>query len=272
MNSFDYRQVIKSEFARRRSANAAYSLRAFARDTGLTAPHLSAILSGRRGLSKEKAESIAEALGLSQAESERFLLDVLARHGRSQTDKSLGQNELKKLTRNQGKDYWVIEDAQFRVISDWYHVAILHLAETRDFEWNAKYISIRLGISVAEASSAVQALATVGLIKKVKNTYVVQKDFLSTKDIPSKAIRHNHFQMMAKAKQALEKQNILDRDFSSVTVAIEPDRLPELKKFLHDFREKFCNEANRGRNRSEVFNLSMQFFKLTQTQSKGDSI
>lgn len=268
---FDYRKQIAKEFERRCSVNSAYSLRAFARDTGLAPPHLSAILSGRRGLSKERARKMAARLGLSDQEAQQFVSDVSAKHGRSHAEKRLAKVKLDQLLVARPAAFGVVKDAQFRIIADWHHLAILELSETDRFDWKPHAIAERLGISSREAASAIEALVTAGMLKKKGAHYAKTNEFIRTEDIPSRAVRLHYLQLLAKSMKALEEQPLPERDFSSVTVAIDPQVLPELKAWLRDFREKFCVEANRGGKKSEVYNLSLQFFKLTKS-IKGKAI
>lgn len=70
----DFRVFLKEELQRRASKNPAYSLRAFARDIGLTNSHLSMTLSGRKRISAETAEQIAQRMNLKTGEAEYVVL------------------------------------------------------------------------------------------------------------------------------------------------------------------------------------------------------
>jgi hypothetical protein len=65
-----YRDLLKRELESRCGRNPRYSLRAFAKDLGLSAPRLSHVLNGRFGLSRAAAEAIADKLGLVGVEAE----------------------------------------------------------------------------------------------------------------------------------------------------------------------------------------------------------
>lgn len=79
----DYRIILRSELAERCKHNPNYSLRAFARDLGIAPSRVSEILSGKQGLSRKAALSIAERLGLSTEEAEAFADLVDCRHCRT---------------------------------------------------------------------------------------------------------------------------------------------------------------------------------------------
>ena len=57
-------EFLGAEFSKRKLRNETYSLRAFARDLGVSASRLSEILSGKLGISEKTAETIASKLRL----------------------------------------------------------------------------------------------------------------------------------------------------------------------------------------------------------------
>ena len=59
-----YQDILKAELEKRQRANARYSLRAFARDLGVSPSNLSEILQRKAGLSRIKAQEIAKKLNL----------------------------------------------------------------------------------------------------------------------------------------------------------------------------------------------------------------
>lgn len=264
--NFDFREILKSELARRLIANPSYSLRAFARDIRVTPPQLSAVMSGKKGLSKARARAIARFLGLSKSESELFVAAISAEHARSRAEKQLAQKQVERLINK--NDFSLVQEARFRVIADWYHFAILQLAETKGFKWSPVYISHRLGISQPVTEKALGALEQSGFIVKKSNGYQKAEAFIKTEDVPSRAIRTYHHQILSKATEAIEEQSIHERDFSSVMVAIDHTQIPRLKEWIQSFREEFCAEAGKGSGRDEVYTLSLQFFKLSKNKPK----
>lgn len=263
---YDYRHILKSEFDRRSSVNPSYSLRAFARDLDIQAPQLSAVLLGKKGLSSKKASTVAKTLGFSKTEEKKFVAAVSAAHARSKLGRETAHRKLHRLDKSE--QIATVEAARFEVVADWYHMALLQLMETRNFRWNIQEIAKTLGISIQKTEAAIEALVLTGLLKQSAKGYAKSDDFIRTEDVPSRAIRLSLQQLIAKAATALEQQSIQERDFSSVTVAIDRSRLPEMKSWLTEFREKFCLEACQGDNRNDVYTLNLQFFKLIESQTQ----
>lgn len=65
---------LRGELQQRLEKNSAYSLRAFARDLGLTVSHLSMTLSGQKRISAHLAEKVAQRLKLDELRSEYLIL------------------------------------------------------------------------------------------------------------------------------------------------------------------------------------------------------
>lgn len=82
----DLRQLLATEFARRRHGNARYSLRAFARDLGTDHATLSQVMRGRRVLSPRLVRQFGRKLHLGPADiaeaCERHHADAILRLAR----------------------------------------------------------------------------------------------------------------------------------------------------------------------------------------------
>src|SRR4051812_17731490 len=71
--SYDHRHWILDRFLRGRQRNPRWSLRAFAKQLGVSHSALSEILSGKRALSQKAAVRFAQRLELSPADTKLFL-------------------------------------------------------------------------------------------------------------------------------------------------------------------------------------------------------
>lgn len=98
MSRIKYIEILKEEFAQRRSKNSFYSLRSFAKDLGLNPMHLSNIFNNKRGLSKQKAEFVARELRhLNFTERRKFILLVSAASGKSRLERNFAKMGLRNL-------------------------------------------------------------------------------------------------------------------------------------------------------------------------------
>lgn len=237
-------ELLKSEFLRRKRDNKNYSLRTFATYLEIPPGRLSEILSGKRPVSKKMQEKLSLRLGLKGIES-------------------LIEAPLRGLSFSKRDDYHFLTDDVFRVLADWYHFAILSLADTKDFSCDPKWIAKRLNISVIEATEALAKLKKVGLIEitnsKLKKT---NKNVYAGSDIESQALRLSHRQSIEQALLALNEVPLELRDITGITMAVDLKKLPLAKKIIKEFRLKMSDVLEAG-NQTEVYNLNIQLVPVS---------
>ena len=237
-------EMLRRHFGRIQVQRQNYSLRAFARDLGIPAPIVSEVLRGKRTVTPNLAKKFCDGLGLSLVESDK-MMGCFKKENRISADfVQLGQDE-------------------FNAISDWYYFAILSLAETENFRSEPKWIAKRLGISVREVKSALESLIRLELITNEKGILKASgKQFRTSHDIPSDAIKKNHLQGLDLARKALFEVPVEKREFSANTMTVNPEELAELKNALREIRKKFADRAS-GATKKEVYRFQIQFFPVT---------
>lgn len=259
----NYRTILREQMEARCERNPKYSLRAFARQLGIPASRISEVLSQKQGLSPDWGAKIADRLGFSAAEKTHFCDLIESEHGRSKIKRKMAKIRVAQMmAQNQNS---LTLDA-FRVISDWYHFAILELVEQRDFRDNPIWIGKRLGIHSEVAKAAVERLLRLEQLERTKDGKLRPTDTVtSTPDgIPSEAIRKFHSQVLEKAQTALRAQKVEERDFSSAVMSLDKRKIPEAKKLIKDFRRRFWAEVGTNGEKDSVYCLSVQFFRLDE--------
>lgn len=262
INKLNYRGILSAEYSRRSGRNTGYSLRAFARDIDLPASKISNLLKGHGGLSLASAKKVAKKLHFSDMESAVFITMVEAQHSRSESGRQRALNYLEVLKAKQS--FQSIELDKFRFISDWIHFCILELSTVKDFQSNLDWVSERLNVSKADISFAIDRLIRNGLLVRDKNGNLIQTqhDLVTPTDIPSVEIRRHHENILKKAISSLEQVSVSKRDFSTMTMAIDSNKIVEAKKALVEFQRKFCKNMQEGDVKDRVYCLAMQFFPL----------
>jgi len=76
------------------------------------------------------------------------------------------------------------------------------------------------------------------------------------------SIQRSHQQTLALAAEKLSVPLEL-RDYTSMTMAINPKNLPKAKKAIEDFRNNIVKLLDKG-EASEVYTFACQLFPLTQ--------
>lgn len=251
--SFEHelRKLLTESLARSRMKNSRYSIRAFAKKLGVSPAALSQILNGKRNLTGKTAENIMARLGLDPFEHQKLQLKI--------------QQEKKSARGAAQTDYMQLQMDQYHMISEWYYFGILSLAETQDFDDDPKWIAHRLGIKIPEAKKALDTIDRLQLLKKDKNGRLKASglSFKTSTDIPNAFLQKAHFDNLELAKTSLESDALDSRDFSSMTMAIDRQLIPEAKIMIRNFRRNLSALLESG-EKKDVFKLNIQLFPITR--------
>jgi uncharacterized protein (TIGR02147 family) len=91
----------------------------------------------------------------------------------------------------------------------------------------------------------------------------------TTEDQCSRALRSAQIENLELAKEKLAEVPVELRDFSSITVAMDMARMSAIKHKIRAFRKDIEFLAESGSS-SEVYQLCVQFFPLSQTELQGE--
>lgn len=266
MQYSSYHDLLNDHFERRKNINNAYSLRAYARDLGISSARLSQVLGRKHGLSIEAAQALASKLKLSSNETKWFIESVGALHSRDKKAKDEYSQKIQEYKRT-AKKFSEIHLEYFKVISDWYHFAILELTYLDDFQNDHEWMARKLDISVEEVSDAIARLKNLDLVVEEDGKLKDVFKFLATSnDVPSASLKKFHQQLMKKAMEALYEQDVLNREISSNIFSIRKEKLPEFKEKIRVFRRDMESEASQIKGKDAVYCLSMQFYELTRSK------
>ena len=164
------REVLQRRLALLKKRNAAYSLRSFARHLEVSVAWLSAFLSGRKGMSSERAEAIALTLRLHGAERRGFLAATKATYARGRQQREQGNIDLREAPLPMR--YGGIPREMWTVIASWRSYALVEILkrelESRDA---GAYVALDLprlagvlGIELPELRGIVRGLLRAGLV------------------------------------------------------------------------------------------------------------
>lgn len=232
---------LQRKFFEIRAKNPAYSLRAFARKLELSPSSLSEILNGKRKLSRSIASRISDRLSLDPQERADFL-------GR---DKSTRYTQLSM--------------DQFHAIADWWHYGVLSLMNTQEFKPRAAWMAKRLGLPKNVIADAWTRLERLGLIVRDETGAFRrgQPAYRTTDDVASPALRRSHAANLDLGKLSLESDPVELRDFTAITMAIDPTKLPEAKKLIRAFQDDLSALVESG-ERTHVYKFCTQLIPLTK--------
>lgn len=239
------RTLLLNELDQRRGRNPLYSLRALSRDLNIGLGSLSEVISGKRDLSKKNQLKVFHHLNLTTEQKNIFL--------NNKTSKNDKTSEIHQL---------LLED-EFKLIADWYYLAILNLAKLKTNKADAGWISKRLNIEPYQSLEALERLQRLKLLKIEKNKLIrTSKPLTTSTEISSSAIRKHHSQNLHLAQNAIENVPVHLREFGSVTMSVNLKNLPKIKELLLKTRKKAADLLEDSQA-SEVYTLSFQLFPLT---------
>lgn len=263
-DSLSFQGILRKEFEKKLKNNAKYSLRAFARDLGVSVSIVSGVFNGKQGLSRANAYKIAKALEFNQEKLENFCSLVEIHNKRTTVTKTMAIERFEK--KKSSGTIKTLTPEEFKAISDWHCLAILDLAKLPFFKSNLTWISRVLGISRESVEQAIEQLQLQDLIEvKDKQIKLKHMHIEVNSQVSSQAIKKFHLQMMAKASQALKNKPLDERDFYNLFLPMKRSRVPELVAYLRgviqEINSEFYNPSG-----DCLYNFNQYLFELTEQE------
>lgn len=159
-------EILLKEFNLRQAKNARFSLRAYAKQLGISPTLLSLVLSGKSALGVDAANQVATILSLEGKRRQQFVPS---------------RNEKKRWRPKRAPRTVRISDETLRKVGDWKSLAVLAAVGVPSFEGQARRIASGLGLKASETEKILRTLARTGLIMRVDEGYEIRSSrFRST--------------------------------------------------------------------------------------------
>lgn len=242
---------------KKKKKNSQFSLRSLAKGIEISPSQLSSIINRKKKLSPTQAIKIIQKLNLTEQESFELLSDI--------------HPELKNAL-NRKIELQQLSEDEFNLISNWIHYAILSLSYFKDNKASCQWISKKLGVSENDVEMAFRRLEKMGLVQIQGQRFMqTSKPLTTTTDIPSEAIKSHHRHNLEKALTKLDTVNILEREYSAITLPIQIQDMQKAKDMINDFKKKLYKELKCD-DPTDVYTLSVQFFPLTKPSRDKDNL
>lgn len=253
--------LLQTRFAEAQRTNPRYSLRGFAKKVGVHFAALSAILNGKRNVSRKLAARIAERLYLDPQERAELL--VLFPETKASARRGIAKGEVIEPT------YLELNAQQFRIAAEWEHFAVLSLLQCAEFRSESPWIAARLNITEARAAQVVARLLELGLVALDGGGKLArsERNFRTPDDVADLSLKKSHEQTLSLARESLYRDSVEHRDFTAVTVAVAPKNLRAAKEMIRKFQDDLCDRLEDG-ERTEVYRLSVQLFPLSKLEQE----
>lgn len=259
----NYRHYIKSVLASKVATNDNYSLRAFAKKLGFANSYLSEVLNGKKALSTDAALKIALRLNLTDTETQYLCLQVQFESESDEEYKVILTEKINAL-KIQSRPYDLSADV-FRVISDWFHFAILELTYLKNIKLTPKKAAHALGISVIEADTAIERLLRLELLEKDGQGILRKTEgyILAQSQVPDAAMKKFHKQLLAKAMVAVDEQDPISRLSHTDILPLDSKTFSQIKKLAEEFSNAVLTIAENSKTHDQVSCISLQLFQLS---------
>ncbi len=250
--------IIRHKLTEAKAQNPSYSMRAYASKLGVHVGALSHILNGKRNVSKKLAERITRRLLLDPQERSEIL--------------SLFPEKRKYQKEEDRVDitprYLELSAAQFKITTEWEHFAVMSLVNCEDFINKPSWISKRLGISESRASQVLNRLIEMEIFKIDTEGKIIRtpKSFRTSDDITDVSLKKHHSETLDLARKSLYEDSVSKRDFTTITMAIDPNKLSAAKELIRRYEDELSDLLESG-HRTEVYRLSVQLFPITKVNN-----
>lgn len=246
---------LEQRLALKIKTNSQFSLRAFARLVDVSPAVLSRVLSGKRKLTFKLAVRIADALVLDPQERSELYSFFSSHKGEDDLQTDVAGIEL------------TIDC--FNAMKEWYHYGITQLLLMEGFSEDPKWIARMLSISEIEAKMAIDRLLRLEILDRDKNGKLFKTSFhlTTTTEVASAGIRHFQKQILEKSIYSLEHDDISTKDITSVTIAINENKISEAKKEIAKFRKKMAEFLTEG-EKTRVYNLGIHLIPLSKSNNE----
>lgn len=248
-NALDPVTLLRRTLDERCKANPRYSIRAFAKSSGISHTVLSLVLSGKRPLSKKAAAQLADYLNLDPVRRESLL---------------------KRYSKNVDDIYETLPLDSFELISEWYHYPILSALDLPEAKLDAQWMAKRIGIQPLQAKLAIDRLKRLGLLEQQNDG--TWKQGSAPIKIDNKhstvATKKFHKQLLNRAAESIDRDPISDRDFSSMTFSMDPSQVEFARKKIQTFRRELAAELEAKGTPGAVFNFTIQLYPVTPINKK----
>lgn len=252
-----YLTKLKEVLSLKQRENPSYSLRAFARDLDIHPSTMSQIIKGNRSLPFKDSAHVVNKLKLNPKDRTLFMESLMR-----------GKTKIDAIKIAALDERFMLDESYYKIIAEWEHYAVLDLFDLTDFIPSVEGITEKLDVTKNRAEVVLNNLLTCGLIKEEDGRLIkVHEDIRTTEDIANRALKESHIETMKMGIQKLEEIEVELRDFSSTTVGVDLEKLPEAKTIIREFRQKMSALLRDGR-KTEVFQLAIQFYPLTKTKKQ----
>ena len=259
----DYREFMRDYCAHRKTQNAAFSQRTFAKEAGLPASSsslLPAIIKGRRNLSQNLRIRFGKAFRLGERDFRYFDLLVQFNQAKAMPEKNFFFAQLSKFRSSRAQ---LVEETQYRFFSKWYYSAVRNYFGIDQKQRHPGVIGSNIypPISASQVEEAVALLLELNLIKKTASGYAVTDRHIYTeKNVQAMAARQHIQELTGMAMKVFESVPAEARQYNALMFSISEAGFHSIKDRIRSFQEELREIIDRDGKEDRIYTLTMQLF------------
>ena len=267
----NYRSFLKDRYQFAKAQNPKYSFRFLTRQAGLSSSSfLKHVMDGKRNLSPESIEKIAQALKLTREETTYFRKLVMANQSKTIEEKQRYAKEI--LRSKMYRQTHPLKESEYLYFSKWYFVAIRELLTLAGAKGDPQWISERVlpQVPAVEVKQALDVFEKLGIFEKAGDgRYVTKQAHIATPDeVFSSSLAKVHCDFMELAKQSIDRFSREKRDISSVTIRVNSESIKKIKEKIQTFRKELVELCLSQSDQDSVYQLNLQLFPLAALSPK----
>ncbi len=265
----DYRLYLKDYYEERKRENTYFSYRYMGQKLNLDHSFIVKILMGKRHIKEALIPELIQFCKLNEKEGLYF--ETLVHFTKARSDSQI-KMYFEKLLSLKSVSHYNIHESQFEYFHKWYYAAVRGAIEYLGFKDNYKQLANHLNptITQKQAKESIALLEKLKLIEENKEGfYVLTKNHLTTAEKwKGIAIKEYQKEVIRMSSESIDRDLKENRDISTITMAIESDKLPLFKNMLKEFRDAVINQVDEMHAPDAVYQLNLQMIPLTKMKEK----
>ncbi len=265
----DFRAFLRDAFEAKKTEEPGYSYRKFANAAGIANPgYLLDVIIGKRTLSRNQAIKMASVFGLSETETDFFLL--LSEFGQSKKDVERQALYQEMLSRRNRSRFARLSPSLVKYYQDYHYPLVRCAVEALDFRGDFEALGKFLDPPLAPAlvRKYVQDLEEWRLIIKDENGhYRVTEKFVEPPPTLSAMVRRLNREWILQAAEAPFKFGPADRHVSTLLLMVSEETRQQLLEKMEAFRKEVLDLVEKDANPETILQLSIQLFPKSRHAS-----
>ena len=266
-----YRTLMEDWFAFKKESNPRFSYRLAARRIKSKSPSfIKDVIKGTKSLNTEQQDKFITLLAVSEEDGEYVRQLYILEHATSSEIKHAAMEKISAMRRMNST--FKIEGESYRYLSRWYCPAVREMSMQPNFRCNPQWIAERLvpKITLEQAQEALQILQDLEMLSFTSPTeYTTSEGSFSTPmQVQGLAVHNYHEQMLSLAKGSVKQFPEQQRHLLGVTVSINKDLVPTLKKELNSMVARVLDVCESDTNpKNHTIQVGIHFFPLTDEET-----